>query len=136
MDPRKRMLLNKKNECAKVVLKQLKTLMETYNISHQEVAEALGVGRTAVTKWLVGERFPLEETLNKIEDYIDNYHISTPGYDLLGDLQTYMIENDVTLQEVAEQIGVTHPTIIRWLRESVYPTPKNIKKIKDFLDRQ
>ena len=67
MDPRKRMLLNKKNERAKIVLSKFFYILERNRTTKKEVAEELGISRALMTMMSKGQKFPSQELLDKIE---------------------------------------------------------------------
>lgn len=135
MDPRKKMMIEKKNERAKEIVKQLREIMATNNIPHLTVAKEIGVARSTITEWLRESKFPSENALKKIELFISNHSAPLPPLHwLLKELQLYMKDSGDTLEEVAAKIGVTHPTIIRWLEGRVFPNQDNMRKIIDFFD--
>lgn len=134
MDPRKKMLMEKKNERAVEVIKRLFQIIKANAIPYKEVAKELGIGTSILTMWKKGERFPSEKMLEKIELYINNNPITLPPvYEIMEKLQQYLIDTEKTLEETAAEIGTSHVNLVRWLAGQVIPERKSIEKLVKFL---
>lgn len=48
-------------------------------------------------------------------------------------IKRYLVENNVSQQELSDIIGVTRPTIGYWVRGEVEPTPFNLKMIEQVI---
>lgn len=134
MDPRKRMLIDKKNERAKIVLSKFFYVLERNRTTKKEVAEELGISRALMTMMSKGQKFPSQELLDKIELYIEQHPITLPPlYDIIDALRKYLNESGKTLEVVADELGTSHENLTRWLSGEVIPGREYMEKLSELL---
>ena len=122
MDPRKQMLIKKKNERAKKIIPKFFALLERNRTSRRDAANELGITGGFLTRIYNGDKFPSEELLRKMEEYMDNHPFELPStYELIEELRQYLYENDKTMEEIALELGTSHVNISRWLSGQVIP---------------
>lgn len=137
MDPRKKMLIEKKHQAAMELVKRFLQVLEANATPYKEAAKELGVGASIITMWKKGERFPSEKMKEKIELYIAQHPDSLPPVsEIMDKLRHYLADTNETLEIVAEKIGTVEPNLGRWLSGKVTPEKKNIEKLVGFLCSQ
>lgn len=130
MDPRKEMLMKKKNERAKKIIPKFFALLERNRTTKKEAAEELGVVRSYLSDILNKGKMPSEELLNKMEEYMENHPPALPStYEAIEELRRYISENNKTEEEVANEIKTTRTNIGRWLSGQTVPDQKSLEKI-------
>ena len=133
MDPRKEMLIKKKNERAKKIIPKFFALLERNRTTKKEAAEELGVVRSYLSDILNKGKMPSEELLNKMEEYIENHPPALPStYEAIEELRRYLFESGKTEEEVANEIGTSQPNISRWISGLVIPDRECLEMIHQF----
>jgi len=51
-------------------------------------------------------------------------------------LHLYRLQNNLTIQELASQIGVSSAALVRWLAQEDIPEERSLYKILKFINRQ
>lgn len=137
MDPRKKMLIEKKHQAAMELVKRFLRNLNNNATPYKEAAKELGVGPSIITMWKKGERFPSEKMKEKIELYIAQHTQNLPPvYEIMDKLRQYLAETNESLEKVAEKIGTSEPNLVRWLSGQVIPGKENIEKLVGFLYSQ
>ena len=120
----------KKNERAKKIIPKFFVLLERNRTPRRDAAKELGITGGFLTRIYNGDKFPSEELLQKMEEYMESHPPALPStYEAIEELRRYLFESGKTEEEVANEIKTTRTNIGRWLSGQTVPDQKSLEKI-------
>ncbi|HFU3983524.1 TPA: Rha family transcriptional regulator, partial [Streptococcus suis] len=122
------------------LITQLARYKADTNSSLRHLSDEIGYPVVTVQSWLSRKSLPTEENLDNIKIFLASKNYTAPtariseetANNLIMELRTFKEQNDLTIIELAEKIGIAGYNIGDWLKGIAKPTALNAYHIRNF----